>query len=379
MHNRTTKSIFISALETSAENLAIDLVTQLKTQQNEIPITAVGSTRLESHGVKLIANNGDMDIMGLTKVISKAWLIRRLFRTIERHLKIAKPNLVILIDSSGFNLRLAKTAKKCGCKVLYYVSPQIWASRFKRIYKIKRYVDHMAVLYPFEKTIYDTHNISSSYVGHPILSKINSILAVEAGTSNNDATSIALLPGSRKEEASRLLPVIIKTAALIRNQYPNTDFILPLAPQLDSSKIKQSIPDYVKIITKDHLQHIHGAHCAICTSGTATLELALLGIPHVIVYKTSRITWAIVSRLLKTPFVGLPNILSQQRIVPELLQNQATPQRIFQSIQPFINNSRYHSLVKNHLAKLYDEFNDENTTSNILDISTTLLYTSKAQ
>ena len=375
MNKEQAAHIFISTGEASGEKLAVDLVTRLRQHHTNLSITAMGSTLLQALGATILVNNSTIGIIGITQIISKWFHIRRSFKTIKKHLQSATPDLVILIDYSGFNLRLAKVAKKAGCKVLYYVSPQIWASRFKRIHAIKRYVDRMAVLYPFEKKLYDAHQVSVSYVGHPALTRINTVLT-EADTpaTANDKMKIALLPGSRATEINTLLPVMLKAAQLIQSHYPDTHFILPLSNNISKNKIKSKIPSHIEIITDSHLSHIKGVHCALCTSGTVTLEVALLGVPHVIIYKTSKLTWAIASRLVQTPYVGLPNILSQQRIVPELLQKNATAQRIFQSIQPMINDAKYRQLIKKQFQRLREDFNDEEQTEDIAKVALHLLF-----
>lgn len=374
MNKEQAANIFISTGEASGERLAVDLVSRLRQYHTNLSITAMGSTLLQAFGATILVNNNEIGIIGFTQIISKWFHIRRTFKTIKQHLQNATPDLVILIDYSGFNLRLAKVAKKAGCKVLYYVSPQIWATRFKRIHTIKRYVDHMAVLYPFEKKLYDTHQISASYVGHPALTQINTVLAEkDTPATPSDKMKIALLPGSRLAEINTLLPVILKAAQLIQSHYPDTHFILPLSNKIPADKIKSKIPSHIEIITDRHLSHIKGAHCAICTSGTVTLEVALLGVPHVIIYKTSKLTWAIASRLLQTPYVGLPNVLSQQRIVPELLQNDATAQRVFQSIQPMINDDKYRQLIEKQFQQLRKDFNDEGQTEDVAKVALNLL------
>ena len=376
MVSKKSHTVFISALEVSAENLAIDLINSNSSETVEFSLAAIGSKRLEQQGAKLIADNTSMNIMGLTQLIPSAKKIISTLRLAARYFKTQKPDLVILIDSSGFNLKLAKIAKQNGCKVLYYVSPQIWASRFKRIKKIQRYVDHMAVLYPFEQAIYQQNNVSASYVGHPVALKIDQLLRQmtrEDKEEKENSKLIALLPGSRTQEIKKLLPVMVKTITILKKKYPNSRFILPVAHANCKALITKTITSDIELIESDTLKALARADCAICTSGTATLELALLGVPHVVVYKTSSLNYAIAKKILTTDYISLPNILSGQKIIPELLQSDVTPERVFKNLQPMINNPRYSGLIKKSFDQLRHEMTDVSNITSLTRIIDTLL------
>ena len=369
----TKKQIMILAGESSGDVLASNLINQLSEQASDITFSGMGGRLMKEAGAHLIVDNSELDIIGFTEIISKLPLIRRAYKAIKQHILSTRPELVILVDYPGFNLKMARLAKKAGCKVLYYVSPQIWAWRYQRIKKIKRYVDHMAVLFPFEKTLYDKESIPATYVGHPLARQVEITLSTLKEKETNKQPSIALLPGSRKKEIKQLLPLMVEAAEIIHKQHPDIHFVLPVANNIQPEMIQPFLPDYIHMATDNHYQHIASATSAICTSGTVTLETALLGTPHVIVYKSSWLNYQLGKRLVKSSHIGLSNIVAQQCLAPELIQHEVSAQRITQKLTPMLTNKKYHKLIQKKYTQLLHQFNRQDGHSPIASIAIKLL------
>jgi lipid-A-disaccharide synthase len=250
-------------------------------------------------------------------------------------LKSQKPDLLILVDYPGFNLKLAKEAKKLGIKVLYYISPKVWAWRKGRVKTIHKVVDHMAVLFPFEVPIYQQANVPVSCVGHPLVDAVKSQLTVaeakvQFGLDENKQV-LGLFPGSRRSEVQALLPLMIQAAERIVRQRPNIEVVLPLAPGLDSALFDDLIAKAgvrIRVISGDFYELTQTCDAIVAASGTVTLEIALLAVPHFIIYKVSPLTYRILKRLVKIPYVGLCNIVTSKNIITELLQDDVTVDHI---------------------------------------------------
>jgi lipid-A-disaccharide synthase len=244
-----------------------------------------------------------------------------------------KPDLLILIDFPDFNLHLAGYAKKIGIPVLYYISPQVWAWRSGRIAKIKRRVDHMAVILPFERQIYEKHAIPVTYVGHPLMDA----MALRAGPvkplrADRAEVTVCLLPGSRHGEVVRLLPEMLGATARIRRRLPGCRFLLSCAPTIERRLLEGVMNDLpsagVEIVTEPVERLFERCHLSIVASGTASLEAAIYGIPSIIVYSTSALNYTMARLLLKVSHIGLANLIAQKRVFPELIQHEARAEKI---------------------------------------------------
>src|SRR3989339_1308049 len=290
-----TKSIFICAGEPSGDLLGAELARALLQKNPSLNLSGMGGKNMQNSGVKLILNCQDLAIIGIFEVLKKLPKIYQAMQTIKAALVKNKPEAIILIDYPGFNLRLAKIAKKLGIKVFYYSCPQIWAWHYSRIKKIKQYCDHMLTLFPFEEKMYQRENMPATFVGHPLVQRVQPSINLEEAyrTYHLDPKKpiIALVPGSRVSEINNLLKTIIDSAKLIKQQIPDTQFVLPAAENLDFEKLLA--PDLIKdlenlnvnIIKNNRYNALQCAHAAIAVSGTVTLELALLQIPLVLIYR----------------------------------------------------------------------------------------------
>jgi lipid-A-disaccharide synthase len=276
-----------------------------------------------------------MAVMGLTEVVSKLGSILKIMGMMKKSLDEYRPDLVILIDYPDFNLRLAKAAKKKGIKVFYYISPQVWAWRKNRINQIKKFVDKMAVILPFEVDTYATKGFTVNYVGHPLLDLVKPHYSKQDSRKKisiaENKTTIALLPGSRLSEVTKLLPEMLRAAEILAQKIPDVQFVLPLADTLEEkniSDISKSFPVKIKVIAGLTYDVISSADLAIVASGTATLETGLLGVPMIIIYKVSPFSALIGRMIINVQHIGLVNIIAGKTIVPELIQSDANGQRI---------------------------------------------------
>lgn len=348
--NLQPKKLLIVTGEASSDLHAAGLVRNLLAKhKNTLQIHAVGGVNLASIKevtmINMLAQHG---VMGFVAVLTHALILRKAYKDIIYHLKWHKPDLIILVDFPGFNLKLAKYAKsKLGIKVLYYIGPQIWAWKASRIVHIKKYVDYMAVILPFEKDLYTKASIPCAFVGHPILNHLLNIDTKAARATLNlpyNKKIIALLPGSRKSEIKKHMPVLLQTIKYLRNKISDLIFMLPLAPtismQLLTAYIKEPMPELI-IVPEQAQLVIQASDFVIVSSGTASLESALLLKPMCIIYKTSTITSMIVGYVIKIKYAGLCNLIANKMIVPELLQDDCTAYTLSELVLNFFTDPCY--------------------------------------
>lgn len=373
------KPILIVSGETSGDTLGADLVSQLKQSDAQLTFAGMAGPKMQAAGVTPLINSEDMDIVGLTGIVSKLGDIRAAFRVLKQFITEQKPALVILIDYPGFNLRLAKFAKQQGCKVLFYVSPQIWAWRYGRIHKIKKYVDHMAVLFPFEQRLYAREQVAATYVGHPLLPKVKSDLSVSAARERlgfkTDAPVIGLLPGSRKQELRDILPTIIATAKRIRQQKPNTQFVLVKAAHLSREQLQTQLPDFIQIYEGHLYDTLRACDAVIATSGTVTFEVALMQVPLCIVYKIGRLSYWIGKQLIRIPYIGLCNVVAEKFIAKEFIQHEANAESISGEILRLLDDAAYRQQTLAGLTVMRESLADVSEQTAVVDVAKQMLAT----
>lgn len=351
------KKVVIMAGEASGDQHAAHFVRQLKEKYSDIQFSGIGGKKMQKAGVNLIQDLSKLNVMGFTEVFFHIYTLIKIFRQMERHLRETKPDLLILVDYPGFNLRLVKSAKAMGIKVLYYISPQIWAWKPGRIKTIQENVDVMAVILPFEKKIYDEANVEAYFVGHPLVDTVKTNLSDkevrEKWKLPLDKKIIGLLPGSRQGEIRRVFPVMLGAAELLSELDPELVFVLPIAPTLSAADLLPYMKDIkVKIhfISSDHYDVEKTCHSLMITSGTATLEAACLGKPMVIVYKTSFLNYFIAMRLALVKYIGLSNLLANKMLVPEIIQSDLTPENLFAAMRRFLDDPQYYHSVEEQLS-----------------------------
>ena len=349
----------IVAGEASGDIYGADLVREALKLSPDLAFFGIGGERMREAGVETLVDSSDMAVVGLVEVIKHFDVISSAFRKLKQILVNTPPELLILIDYPGFNLRLAKVAKKAGVKVLYYISPQIWAWRQGRVKKIARLVDQMAVILPFEAPFYEEAGVPVTFVGHPMLDLVNVTYdrSVAAASFNLDPARkiVGLFPGSRQNEIERLLPVIIGAACRLKEQFPDIQFILPLASTLHNNDIVPLLTaaKLSVAITRERIHDmIRACDAVISVSGTVTLEIALVGTPMVIIYKLSPLTYQLAKRLVKVPNIGLCNIVAGETVVKELIQDEANPEMIAAEIGKILSDKRYQETIRQKLGEV---------------------------
>ena len=377
MNPNRKRRILIIAGETSGDILGADLAKTLYRQNNPPIIEGIGGDHMQQAGVSLLMHCHQLAVVGIVEIIRQFKVIRQAAALIKKRLHTHPPDLLVLIDYPGFNLRMARHAKNAEIKVLYYVSPQIWAWHYRRINIIKQCVDHMAVLFPFEEKIYQKEHIPVSFVGHPLTQLAKPSLTKQQAQKtfnlNPDAPIIGLFPGSRTQEITALLPIIIKSAERIQQSLPNAQFILPVAPNLDINSLKNRIPPLIKLATEKRYDVMNLCDAAIAVSGTVTLELALMKTPMVIIYKTNAITYLLARCLVKTPFIGLCNIVAGQEVAREFIQHHAKPQAIANEIITLLSNSKRHQEALEKLEQVSQQLHQPNAPDQTASIALALI------
>jgi lipid-A-disaccharide synthase len=337
--------ICFSAGESSGDSHTANLYLELKKNFPKLNAIGMGGAKMSQAGISICFDSSKIAVIGAVEVIKHYFEIRRALKTMQHLLLNERPDLLICVDYKEFNYQLAKFAKKNGIKVLFYVSPQVWAWRKNRVKKYGAVIDMMAVIFPFETAYYEAKNVPVRYVGHPSIDKVvpnfSKLQATKNFALNPNAPIIGLVAGSRVNEIKRLLPVMLESAQKLKSDFPNVQFILPQADSLSDSLIQNYLNRANVNVTVIKNQPYDVMQCcdAIMTcSGTATLEIALLGIPMVICYRLNSLTYFLGKLLVKTRFIGLPNIIFGESIVRELIQHEATAQNLTTEIKRFLTD-----------------------------------------
>jgi lipid-A-disaccharide synthase len=347
--------------ENSGDQHAARLIHELKTRQPGIECFGFGGDHMEREGMRLDVNLAQkLPLIGLSQVIRNYGKLKKLFEKAGRMLREENPDALILVDYPGFNLRIAEVAKRAGVPVVYYISPQIWAWRRERLATIARTVRHMMVIFPFEEEIYRSAGVPVTYVGHPLCDhpevpapreETLRRLGVNPGT-----RIIGLQPGSRKGEVVRLLPEMLGAARIIQRSLPSVRFVLPRASTVSRALINKytsRVPDVQVQVVESDLTSVRSVmDFAICKSGTSTLELALLDVPMIVVYKASLPSYLFYKTLVTLPWVGLVNIIPNETVVPELLQEDANAGRMAGTVLGLMNDARAITRMRGKFAEI---------------------------
>lgn len=329
------KKILMVAGEVSGDLHGGQLMEAIHRIDPEIQFLGVGGDRLEKMGMKILYHSQSLSVVGITEVLFKMGSIMKALRGLKQSLDQERPDLIILIDFPDFNLRLAKIAHRKGIPIVYYISPQVWAWRPKRVNLIARWVKKMIVLFPFEIPFYEAAGVDVEWVGHPLLDIVKPTLSKETAFErfglNPKWRTIALLPGSRMHEVKRLLPPLLASTQLLQKETSDLQFIIPLAPGIPETTLSpwmRNISVPVKVVEGWTYDVMNISELLITASGTATLEAAILGKPMVIIYKVSFLSYWIGRALIHVDHIGLVNLVAEKEIAPELIQNDANPRRI---------------------------------------------------
>ncbi len=320
---------YIIAGEASGDLHGSNLITELKKKDASADIRCWGGEKMQATGATLVKHYKELAFMGFLEVIKNLPTILKNIKFCKTDILQFKPNALILIDYPGFNLRIAKWAKEQGIPVIYYISPQVWAWKENRVKLIKKCVDKMLVILPFEKEFYAKWNYEVEYVGHPLVEVVDEyqVSSIKYQVSGN---TIALLPGSRQQEILKKLPIMLEVA----KHFPDYQFVVAKAPGLDESFYAELLAPYknVSSVVNKTYELLVQSKAALVTSGTATLETALFGVPEVICYKGSAFSYQIAKRLIKIKFIGLVNLIMDKEVVKELIQDDLTVENLKQEL-----------------------------------------------
>jgi lipid-A-disaccharide synthase len=351
----------VVAGEASGDQLGAALVGALLERLPHIEVYGVGGGHMRAAGVETVFDVRDLNAVGAVEVMTKIPQGLRMAYQLLREARRRQTRAVVLIDTPGFNLPFAALTKWAGLRVVFYVSPQIWAWRRGRVKKIARRVDHMLTLFPFEVPFYTQAGIDATYVGHPLVDRVAALpspeqAALELGL-DPSRPAVALLPGSRSQEIRRLLPPMLGALERMQQQVANLQAVLPVAPTIDRVEIEPWLADApipIVLVREKSLEVLRASQVALIASGTATLEAGLVGTPMVIVYKVHVMTAFLARLLIRVPDIGLVNIVAEKRVVPELVQDEVQPQTLAALALRYLTDAEVRAELQHEFARLHD-------------------------
>lgn len=354
--------------EASGDSHAAHLVDALRSEMPDTDFTFFGSTgpAMRTAGVETIVRADDLAITGILEIGKALPMFWGVFRRLKTAAFERKPDLVILVDFPDFNLKLAKSLKKRGLKVIYYVSPQLWAWRSYRIKSIKKYVDLLLAILPFEEKWYAGKGVEHvEFVGHPLVGEVTPKIGKDEFCRlhklDPDKPIIALLPGSRRKEVTRLIPPMFESARILMDERPELQFVLAAAPNRELDEIRHLVDSSnpsavpVTIVQNETREAVAASDAAVVASGTATLETGLLNTPMVIIYKVSGHNWHLLRHIIDVPHFGLINLIAEERLAKELIQHDCTPEKIAAEVERLIEpheNASFRAKLREISAKL---------------------------
>jgi lipid-A-disaccharide synthase len=352
---------YIIAGEASGDLHGSNLIKELKKLDQEATIRCWGGDLMQAAGAELVKHYRDLAFMGFLEVVKNLGTILRNLKFCKEDILAFKPDTLILIDYPGFNLRIAEWAKEQGIRVIYYISPQVWAWKENRVKKMKLCIDKMLVILPFEKDYYrNKWNWEVEYVGHPLVEVVEGRQSAIgnrqslAGEDNRESAGnkpiVALLPGSRKQEILKKLPIMLA----VSKDFPNLQFVVAKAPGQEDAFYDSLLQGYpnVSSVSGQTYTLLLQSKAALVTSGTATLETALFGVPEVVCYKGSNISYQIAKRLIKVKYISLVNLIMDKLVVKELIQDELTPANLKQELNELLNNPERRQQLETDYAAL---------------------------
>lgn len=341
---------YIIAGEASGDLHASNLMKAIKQKDQNADFRFWGGDLMQKQGGTLVKHYRDLAFMGFLEVVQNLKTILNNIKFCKKDILENKPDVLILVDYPGFNLRIAKFAKELGIKVVYYISPQLWAWKEGRVETIKKYVDEMLVILPFEKDFYKKHQVEAHFVGHPLLDAIEGLPPIDIQEFKkenhlNDKEIIALLPGSREQEVEKMLSLMLS----VRDHFKNYQFVIAGAPSLPKEFYQKFVDDDVHFVSNKTYDLLRCSKAALVTSGTATLETALLNIPEIVCYRTSTISYEIGKRVVKNiKFISLVNLIMDREIVKELIQKELNTENLVNELQKILEGQKRDKMLKNY-------------------------------
>ena len=355
--------IMIVAGEASGDRHAAHLVDALRARApgRAFEFFGAGGDELRARGAELLVEARDMALIGLTDTVTGLGRLYRAFRRLLTAARERRPDVVILVDWPEFNLRLARKLRRAGLRIIYYVSPQVWAWREYRVRQIRRDVDKMLVIFPFEEEFYRRHSMKVEFVGHPLVGEI------APGTHRDEFFSmhrldpdrelLALLPGSRRKEITFNLPPIVGAVERLRRERPRLQYVLPLASTVDRAQVEAILEPVirdVRLVERDTYSAVGHADFAVVASGTATLETALLGTPLIVIYRTSPINYRLLRPLIRLDTFGMVNLIAGRRVAPELIQDDCSAEGIAGAVLTSLSDPERLARMREDLASVRD-------------------------
>lgn len=333
--------IVIVAGELSGDIHASRILRALRQQHPEIQAWGFGGDHLAGEGMQIREHIRDLSVMGFVEVLKRYGYFRRIFHQLLNEIRSRKPDLILLVDYPGFNLRLAEALRGSGIPIVQYVCPQVWAWKAGRIPRMARCLDRLICIFPFEPPLFAHTGLDARYSGHPLVDETAEVVAEPHW---QGSPRLALVPGSRRQEIERLFIPMMEAAHVLRGEFPTLALRVPAADAGLAQRMRELLatrPDlHPPDIVDGHMRElVKGADAALVTSGTATFEAALLGTPMVIVYKTSPMTYAIGKRLIRIPWIGMVNIIAGREICPELIQENAEPNAMADALRPLLTET----------------------------------------
>jgi len=341
---------YIIAGEASGDLHGSNLMKALKQKDPNAEFRFWGGDLMAKQGGTLVKHYRDLAFMGFLEVAMNLRTILNNIKFCKEDIRSNKPDVLILVDYPGFNLRIAKFAKELGIKVVYYISPQLWAWKEGRVETIKKYVDEMMVILPFEEDFYKKHGVHSHFVGHPLLDAISTLEEVTTEnfkTDNglNEKEIIALLPGSRKQEVEKMLQIMLS----VRPYFKEYQFVIAGAPSLPKEFYEKYVDDNAHFVSNKTYDLLRCSKAALVTSGTATLETALLNIPEVVCYRGSKVSYAIAKRLVKNiKYISLVNLIMDREVVKELIQNDLNTDNLVEELKKILSTEKRFEVFRDY-------------------------------
>ncbi len=333
---------YLIAGERSGDLHGSNLISAIKKYDNKAIFRGFGGNMMQAAGAEIATNYSEMAFMGFLEVLKNVFTIRRLLKNCKKDILNYAPDVVVLIDYAGFNMRIAAFAKQHQLKTFYYISPKVWAWNQDRALNIKRLIDRMFVIFPFEKAFFKKYDYDVDYVGNPLLDAITDFKNNSIEKPKPAKPIIALLPGSRKQEVEQMLALMVAT----KPHFPDYQFVIAGVTNLPQNLYDTFLKTKdVSVVYDDAYNLLSVATSAIVTSGTATLETALFNVPQVVCYKSGRVSYEIAKRLIRVPYISLVNLIAEKKIVKELIQNELTVKNLVEEVEKTLPNHSKRKLI----------------------------------
>jgi len=368
-----SKHIFISAGELSGDIHGGNLVAAIRKKQPEINVSAIGGDNMSSAGAQLLYHIRETSFMGFAEVVKHLPFIYKLWKITLLHIDHTRPDLVVLIDYPGFNLRLARAITKRNIPVVYYISPQVWAWHQSRVKKIKKYTRMVLCILPFEEKWLKNRGVNAHFVGHPLIDQIakirNTNTAPESLKPENVTPYIGLFPGSRRQEVQRHLPVMLKAVHRLKEIYPALQVAVSIAPDIDMSVYeKENCCDWIHWLRNQNHWIMQSADLLIMSSGTATLEATLFQTPLIVIYRLSNVSYLMGKMLVKVPFISLANLIANKKGITEFIQHEANADNIVHEATTLLSDYEHRTQMIQFLTEVNQQLGKSGTSERAAEI-----------